>query len=318
MIKTGIVISIMNKKVGIMTSGGEFVYIKCKKVVPNVGEIYSGELYKKNLFLHKYAITAASLMFVLISSASAYAYYTPVTTIVVSINPSVSLEANRWNKIISSKALNSDGSLILSNIKLKNKSIDAGLELLVNEAKTEHFINDEYINDKKIISVDIKSDKDGVIDISKFKNTIDNNNLNIKINASSSNNKNIDITVDNKKINTANLTSDKEEKEDSNKSSNIKVDPSKNPSVSNSPNIKVNNSGKVKEDVKNSNKPITTEDANIKKDNLEENKKPNNASSNDTNNNNNNNNNVKTDADKNNPSTTKDSDDSSKVKKNSK
>ena len=31
MIKTGIVISIMNKKAGIMTSSGEFVYIKIVK-----------------------------------------------------------------------------------------------------------------------------------------------------------------------------------------------------------------------------------------------------------------------------------------------
>ena len=312
MIKTGIVISIMNKKVGIMTSGGEFVYIKTKKVVPNVGEIYSGELYKKNLFLHKYAITAASLMFVLISSVSAYAYYTPVTTIVVSINPSVSLEANRWNKIISSKALNSDGSLLLSNIKLKNKSIDVGLELLVNEAKTEHFIDDEYINDEKIISVDIKSDKDGVIDISKFKGAIDDNNLNIKINASSSKNKHIDFTVDNKKIDTSSIISDKKEKEDSNKNSNIKVDLPKKPSVSNNANTKDNNSGKVKEDVKNNNKPTITEDSNTKKDNIKENKKPNNTNVNDTNNN------GKTDTDKNNPSTIKNSDDSSKVKKNNK
>ena len=312
MIKTGIVISIMNKKVGIMTSGGEFVYIKTKKVVPNVGEIYSGELYKKNLFLHKYAITAASLMFVLISSVSAYAYYTPVTTIVVSINPSVSLEANRWNKIISSKALNSDGSLILSNIKLKNKSIDVGLELLVNEAKTEHFIDDEYINDEKIISVDIKSDKDGVIDISKFKGAIDDNNLNIKINASSSKNKHIDFTVDNKKIDTSSIISDKKEKEDSNKNSNIKVDLPKKPSVSNNANTKDNNSGKVKEDVKNNNKPTITEVSNTKKDNIKENKKPNNTNVNDTNNN------GKTDTDKNNPSTIKNSDDSSKVKKNNK
>ena len=48
-------------------------------------------------------------MFIFISSAFAYAYYTPVTTVVLSINPSISIEANRWNKIISSKALNSDG-----------------------------------------------------------------------------------------------------------------------------------------------------------------------------------------------------------------
>ncbi|MGH4140189.1 anti-sigma-I factor RsgI family protein [Clostridium sp.] len=104
-------------------------------------------------------VTAASLMFICISSIVAYAYYTPVTTLVLSINPSISIEASRWNKIIGSKALDSDGSLILNNIVLTNKSIDNGLELLVKEAKAENFINDKYINDKKIISIHIKSNK---------------------------------------------------------------------------------------------------------------------------------------------------------------
>jgi len=265
MIKTGIVISIMNRKAGIMTSNGEFVYIKISKVVPKVGEIYTGELCKKKLPFYKYAITAASLMFILLSSASAYSYYTPVTTIVLSINPSVSLEANRWNKIISSKALNSDGSLILNKVKLKNKSIDDGLELLVKEAKTENFINDKYINDKKIINVDIKSKKDRSIDISNFKNVIDNNNLNIKINASSDNNKNIHIMVNNKKINTSNLNPNSNKKEATNKKLNIKKsNPLKKPSVDNNT-IDKNKSSNIKEEFKNSTKTINSGDNEINK-----------------------------------------------------
>ena len=281
MIKTGIVISLMDRKAGIMTSSGEFVYIKISKILPKVGEIYTGELYKKNLSLYKYAITAASLMFMLLSSVSAYSYYTPVTTIVVSINPSVSLEANKWNKIISSKALNSDGSLILNNIKLKNKSIDDGLELLVKEAKTENFINDKYVTDKKIISVDIKSNKDGSIDISNFKNIIDSNKLNIKINASSVNNKNIDITVNNKKINTSDLNPNNEKKETTNKNSTIKKNnPLENPSVNSNTNKSEDKSSKIKEEMKKSNKSTYSEDNKTNKDDKSENNNNNNSSTN--------------------------------------
>ena len=217
MIKTGIILSISNKKASVMTNSGEFVYIKISKPLPNVGEIYTGELYKKNLFNYKYAITAASLMFILFSSGYAYSYYTPITTIVLSINPSVSLNANRWNKIISSKALNSDGSLILSNIKLKNKSIDTALELLVKEAKSKNFINYKYINDKKVVNVNIKSNKNESIDISNLKNVIDSNNLKMKINTSSGNNKTINITVNNKKFNTSSLDSISNKREVPNK-----------------------------------------------------------------------------------------------------
>ena len=103
MIKTGIVINIINKKAGIMTSSGEFLYIKVSKQPPNIGGIYTGELYKKNSFLYKYVISVASIIFVLVCSAYAHSYYTTVSTIVININPSVSINANKWNKIISSK-----------------------------------------------------------------------------------------------------------------------------------------------------------------------------------------------------------------------
>lgn len=274
MIKTGIVISIKNKKAGIMTAGGEFLYIRTSKVLPKIGAIHRGELYKKNLFNYKYAVTAASLMFVLISSSFAHAYYSPVTTIVLS-NPSVSLKANKWNKIISFKPLNSDGSLILSNIKLKNKSIDSGLELLVKEAKAENLISSEYINDKKIISVDINGNKDNSIDISNFKNIVDSNNLNIKINTSSNNNKKIDITVNNKKIDTSTLNGNSNKRDTINKNEDGEKNLLKKPSVDTNTNKIEDKSSEIKKN----DKTIKSNDNKINKNDKSENKNPNSSSS---------------------------------------
>ncbi|MCB2361759.1 anti-sigma factor domain-containing protein [Clostridium estertheticum] len=241
--KTGIVINIINKKAGIMTSSGEFLYIKISKGLPNIGEIYTGELYKKNLFIYKYVISVASLMFVLVSSAYAHSYYTPVSTIILRINPSISIDANKWNKIINSKPLNTDGALILNNIKLKNKSIDVGLGLLVKEAKTENFINEKYVSDKKVINLDIKSSKPISIDISNFENTIGNNNLNVKINLSPGNTKNIDIIINNKKINTSTLNNNSYKRKITNNQSNI--------------NISENKSSKIKAALKDNTKSTT-------------------------------------------------------------
>jgi len=252
MIKTGIVMSIMNRKAGIMTSGGEFIYIKISKVLPNIGEIYTGELYKNNFSFYKYAISVASLMFIFVSSAYAHSYYTPVSTIVLSTNPSVSITANKWNKIISSKPLNSDGALVLNKINLKNKSIDTGLELIVKEAKIEKFIDNKYVNDKKPISVDIKSNENISIDISNFKNIIDTSKLNIKINVSSVKNKSIDITINNKKINIYDLNDNNIKKETTNNKTDVNISknkPSKIKEIFN-PNTKV----VIKKDNKISNK----------------------------------------------------------------
>ncbi|MEK6266441.1 MAG: anti-sigma factor domain-containing protein [Clostridium sp.] len=251
MIKTGIVISIMNGKAGIMTDRGEFVYIKSNKILPKIGEIHTGQLCRKTLSLYRYVITAASLMFIFISSIGAHAYYKPITTIVLSINPSVSLEANRWDKLISSKALNSDGSQILNNIKIKNKSIDDGLELLLKEAKIENFINDKYITDKKVINVNIKSKEGRTIDVSNFKKVIDNNNLNFKISASSNNNDNdkIEIIANNNKINTNDLIPNNK-KEIPNKKSNNNSKSIKKPSVDINTNIIKNKPSKSKKESK--------------------------------------------------------------------
>ncbi|APC39487.1 anti-sigma-I factor RsgI family protein [Clostridium estertheticum] len=235
--KTGIVINIINKKAGIMTSSGEFLYIKISKGLPNIGEIYTGKLYNKNLFIYKYVISVASLMFMIVSSAYAHSYYTPVSTIILRINPSISIDANKWNKIISSKPLNSDGAQILNNIKLKNKSIDVGLGLLVKEAKTENFINEKYVSDKKVVNLDIKSTKPISIDISNFEDTIGSNNLNVKINLSPSNTKNIDIIINNKKINTSTLN----KRKITNNQSNI--------------NISENKPSKIKDTLKDNTKP---------------------------------------------------------------
>ena len=266
MIKTGIVISIMNKKAGIMTSGGEFVYIKINKLFPNtdkisIGEIHAGELYKKNLFIYKYAIAVASLMFIFLSSGYAHFYYTPVTTVVFS-NPSVTLVANRWNKIISCKSLNTDGSLILNNVKLKNKSIDTGLEILVKEAQTENFIND-----KKIINLDFKSNKNSSIDITKFKNIIDTSKLNIKISASSLNNKTIYITVNNKRIPTSNLDSDNHNQDDIKNQPIIKNNLIQKPSININNNIIEDKSSKTKVENIHKSNPFIYKDNKDNKDN---------------------------------------------------
>lgn len=274
--KTGIVISIIDKRAGIMTSSGEFVYIKFSKTSPKVGEIHTGELCSNHLSLYKYAITAASLMFMFISSAYAYAYYTPITTVVLNINPSISIKANRWNKIISSKALDSNGALILNNIKLKNKSIDDALELLIKEAKTEDFINDKYINDKKIINVDIKSNMDNIIDISNFKNIIDINNLSIIINASSSNNKKIDITVNHKKIDTSTINPNIHKSKANDENSDIKKNLYKNPSLDNK--IIQDKSPKIKKDSKSTELPVKNKDIKINNDGKSESKNPKNNS----------------------------------------
>lgn len=178
---TGIVMQLNKQHAFIMTSNGEFLKLKLSKNLPKLGEEYTGEVAKDTPF-YKYALTAASLAFLVFFSSTAYAYYTPVASVVVNINPSIKLDLNKWNRIIKSTPLNQDGEKVLSELKVKNKSLNDGLDSIVIQAKKDNFINSDYIESGKTITIDIDSNKPiKNFDLSKFEEKIKLGNINLKI-----------------------------------------------------------------------------------------------------------------------------------------
>lgn len=165
----------------VMTSGGQFLKLKVRRNMPAVGEVYTGELVKATPF-YKYAAAAASLAFVLFSGTATYAYYTPTSSVVVDINPSIELKLNRWNRIIKALPLNSDGEKVLSSLNIKHKSVNDGLDSIVEEAKKDNFINDNYIQSGRIIKISIESnDDDKKLNLSEFNEYAKKNNLKVDI-----------------------------------------------------------------------------------------------------------------------------------------
>ncbi|UZQ51252.1 anti-sigma factor domain-containing protein [Clostridium kluyveri] len=177
--KEGIVISINGKYANLLTSCGEFIKVNCNGKKPNIGEIFKGDEVFHNFFYlnGKIIAAAACIMFILFIGGGAKAYYSPVATILVNINPHIELKVNFLNRIISSKALNGDGSKILSQVKINNVNINNGLKIIIDESKKDKFINEDYIK-TKTISVNISGKN---IDISEFKSNIETSNLNVKI-----------------------------------------------------------------------------------------------------------------------------------------
>lgn len=184
---SGMVMQLKGQHAFIMTNTGEFLKLKLNKNSPKIGEIYTGEVVQDTPF-YKYALTAATLAFLVLFGSTAYAYYTPVASVVVNINPSIKLDLNKWNKIIKSTALNDDGKKVLSELKVKNKSLDDGLNSIVDQAKKDNFINVEYIESGKTITIDINSSKQiKDFNLSKFENNIKSGNINLKITTSENN-----------------------------------------------------------------------------------------------------------------------------------
>lgn len=180
--KTGLVLKVERNRATLLTNTGEFVKVAFSKNLPKIGETYSGDVKKEKNYL-KYLTAAVALFIVFLSGGgAAYAYYTPVATIQVSINPSIELKINRFDKIIKYTPINADGVTLLQNLKLKNKNIDDALTLVVDEAKKDNFIKDNYNELGKTISVTISAKgSDKIIKLDKFQEYIAQNKINTKI-----------------------------------------------------------------------------------------------------------------------------------------
>lgn len=233
---TGIVMQLNKKNAFIMTNTGEFLKVKVTNQMPNVGEVYTGEVVK-NMPIYKYAATAASLALVLLFGSAAYAYNTPVASMVIDINPSIKLEVNRWDRIIKSVPLNSDGEKVLESLSIKNKQLNDGLNLIIDEAKKDNYINNNYIESGKVITLSIEKNKlNKQFNLSKFEDYVKQNKLVIEVNDEKTDNKN---STDKNRSKSAN---DNKKSDGSDKKSDIIKDNGSSNSVSDD-NDKNNNSG---------------------------------------------------------------------------
>lgn len=211
--KTGIVMEIKNKKACIMTADGEFAEVKIAGDSPSIGSSYTGITVTKIPFF-KYASAVACLLLFTSIGGVAYGYYKPITSIVLDLNPSLELKANKWNRIIKTLPLNNDGEKLLASLNVKNKSIDEALSMILNEAENEHFIDTKKDKVSQMISLNITSLGDSSINISnlnKFKSAVKEKNLDVKVTYNKNGNTNIpktDIIEDNEdRVNNTNKNS---------------------------------------------------------------------------------------------------------------
>lgn len=243
--KTGIVLEIKNRKACIMTPGGEFAEVKILGDSPAIGSTYSGAIAPK-LPLFKYIAAAACFILFVTTGSTAYAYYTPVASVVVDINPSLELKVNKWNRIIKASALNADGEKVLDSLSIKNKTIDDGLSMIVEEAERENFINpsnkadinvslsikplDKASKNKEIIG----DSPENSISLPKFESKLKEKNLSGEINNKVINsNKNTDTNIPKNDIIDKEKQAPKSNTEDKNKENKIDSKENKNRPKSN-------------------------------------------------------------------------------------
>ncbi|MFA9396870.1 MAG: anti-sigma factor domain-containing protein [Clostridiaceae bacterium] len=177
--KTGLVVKVDRKIAILMTSTGEFEKVKMIGTT-NIGELYTGKTVKDRNY-SRYLVAAILMLFIMVSGGGAYAYYTPVATLEVSINPSIEIKLNRFSRIIKIKALNDDGEILVKNLDINNNNVDEGLTKVLEKAEKDNFIDEDYIEGGNTIKVQVKSEKSLKINVEKFKEFVDKKNIDTEI-----------------------------------------------------------------------------------------------------------------------------------------
>ncbi|KZL91231.1 anti-sigma factor domain-containing protein [Clostridium magnum] len=181
--RSGIVMKIENSTLYLMTSDGEFVKVRLnkKESLPMIGSEYCGEIIKPSFIrssIFKYASVASLVLFTLFGGGGAYAYYKPVSTITITINPSIELKSNMWGKVISTNPINEDGKKILEEVSLKNKTVDDALLLVLDQSKKDKFIDDNYVKNNKTVQISVKGKE---LSLSSFEKKISEDSLSVQI-----------------------------------------------------------------------------------------------------------------------------------------
>lgn len=132
----GIVMDIKKGKAVILQKDGAMTTVKDKGYKIGQTITMTGTPYKKLI------IMAACLMLALIGGASGYgAYQTPSSYIYVDINPSVRLNVNCFDKVISVTPLNADAASLMDAYTITSSDTARCIDNLVNACEQTNYLN---------------------------------------------------------------------------------------------------------------------------------------------------------------------------------
>ncbi len=155
----GIVVEIKNHFVAVLSDDGTVVKIMNKHY--QIGQEVPIPMKLNTQVKKKLALTAAVACAIAAFGVSAYAYYTPYTYVSLDVNPSIEYSINRFDRVLSAKGVNDDGTQIMENIPLKNlkhKSIENAISLTIDELSDAGYLDNGVLDNAIIIATSSESD----------------------------------------------------------------------------------------------------------------------------------------------------------------
>ena len=143
----GIIADIKDNR-AILIADGKFINIPDKGY--SVGQTIE---YNERSYTHLVKAVSAAAAAVVLSVGGYKAYFTPYSCIDIDINPSVRVEINVLDRVISMKPLNDDAVRLLEVCPKQSGSIDECLEEIISESEKMGFLN----TDNNSINMEIVS-----------------------------------------------------------------------------------------------------------------------------------------------------------------
>lgn len=114
---------------------------KVKNKNYQIGQVI--EMKKSSGFKKAAVWAAAAAIFILAFSFGAYAQFAPYSYVSLDVNPSIELTLNRFDRVLTVKAVNDDGLEIIKDIDLKNKKVGTAIELAIEKITEAGFFDGE-------------------------------------------------------------------------------------------------------------------------------------------------------------------------------
>jgi hypothetical protein len=140
-----VVVEIKDNFVAALTDDGCIIRMRNHHYI--IGQVIQVEKkVSKIRKIPKAAVAACIVMVLGLLGLGAYAYATPTTYVSLDVNPSIEYSLNMFDRVLSVKAVNDDGTEILKQVNLENmsnKTIDEAIKLTIKEISEEGYFDGE-------------------------------------------------------------------------------------------------------------------------------------------------------------------------------
>jgi hypothetical protein len=162
----GIVVKITCRSCVAVTPDGDFREIPLPQSgIIRIGQEISLSCSKKKAPYLRYVMAAASFL-VIIMTGQLYMASTPQAAayMTIDINPSIELAVAKDGVVVSGSGLNSDGEILLSEVKVKGFNLDQAVGLIVTQAIADNYMTKTEDN-VILTTLTVKEGSDPLVDL---------------------------------------------------------------------------------------------------------------------------------------------------------